>query len=199
MTATTREHKGWYVPRKLPHFDGAEVTQAITFRLADSLPRAVAEARKDEGDTAHRRRIAAALDAGYGECALRDPTLANVVERALLHGAATGYELFAWVIMPNHVHALIRQLEHRRLSDIIHGWKSWTAKEINQHRGGSGTVWQREYFDRYMRNERQFAATVAYIEADPVMAGLAEKPEDWRYSSAWWREHTSSTASSRAG
>lgn len=186
----------WYSPRVLPHFDGANINQAITFRLADSLPLAVAMAREGEGDVAHQRRIAAALDAGYGECLLRHPEIADVVERALLHAAGTRYELFAWVIMPNHVHGLIRQPEESRLSDVVHGWKSWTAKEINRVRGASGPVWQREYFDRYMRNERHFFATVAYIEANPVAAGLAKAPEEWRFGSAWWHANRLSTPSS---
>jgi REP element-mobilizing transposase RayT len=127
---------------------------------------------------------------------LREPAIADIVECALLHGVGDRYELFAWVIMPNHVHVLIRQPDGGRLSDIIHGWKPWTAKEVNRHRDGSGTIWQREYFDRYMRNERQFAATVFYIEENPVKAGLAASAAEWRFGSAWWRENKLSTASS---
>ena len=98
--------------------------------------------------------------------------------------------------MPNHVHVLIRQPENARLSDIVQAWKSWTAKAINRRRGRSGRVWQKDYFDRYMRSARQFAATVAYIEENPVKAGLAERPEDWRFGSAWWRENGPSKTSS---
>ena len=86
----SKEHKGWYVPRALPHFDLAEVVQAITFRLADALPRDVVIARRDEASAAHRRLIAAALDACHGGCLLRDPAHAEIVETALLHGA--GFE-----------------------------------------------------------------------------------------------------------
>jgi REP element-mobilizing transposase RayT len=182
-----REHKGWYVPRALPHFDSAEVAQAITFRLADALPRAVVMARKDETFAAHRRRVAAALDAGHGGCLLRDPALAEIVEAALLHGVGAGYQLFAWVIMPNHVHALIAPMADNRLADIVHAWKSWTAKAINRRRGASGSVWQREYFDRFIRDDPHFAAAVAYIEENPVKAGLAAQPADWRFGSAWRR------------
>jgi len=177
-------HKGWYAPRALPHFDSPEVVQAITFRLADALPREVALARAAETNAAHRLRVAAALDAGHGECLLRDPALAEIVEAALIHGAGVKYDLHAWVIMPNHVHALIAPIAGNRLADIVHGWKSWTAKAINRHRGDWGTVWQREYFDRFIRDERHFAAALAYIEDNPVKAGLAAKPTDWRFGSA---------------
>ena len=124
-----RDHKGWYIRRVLPHLDAPETTQAITFRLADALPRTVALARKDEQDATYRARIAEALDAGQGECLLRDPAIASIVEGVLLHADGSRYELFAWVIMPNHVHVLVRQPEGGRLPDIVHAWKSWTAKQ----------------------------------------------------------------------
>ena len=167
--------------------NSAEVVQAINFRLADALPRDVVIARRDEASAAHRRRIAAALDACHGGCLLRDPAHAEIVETALLHGAGVEYELFAWVIMPNHVHALIAPIAGNRLADIVQGWKSWSAKAINRSRGCSGAVWQREYFDRYIRDERHFAAALAYIEENRVKTGLAASPGDWRFGSAWRR------------
>ena len=90
------EHRGWYTPRKLPHFDAAGLTQAVTFRLADSLPAGIIEARRGEGAGAYRRRIEAALDAGRGSCMLRDPKNAEIVEAALRHGAGRYYDLHAW-------------------------------------------------------------------------------------------------------
>ena len=72
--------------------------QAITFRLADALPRAIVAARKNETSAAHHGWVAAALDAGYGACLLRDPELAEIVETALLHRGGTSYELFSWVV-----------------------------------------------------------------------------------------------------
>ncbi len=183
----SKEPKGWYVPHGLPHFDSPEVVQEITFRLADALPRAVAAARKDETFAAHRRRIEATLDGGHGACLLRDPALAGIVQAALLHGVGIKYELFSWVVMPNHVHTLIAPKPGNRLADVVQAWKSWTSKAINRDRGASGSVWQREYFDRFIRDERHFAAAVAYIEENPVKAGLAAKSGDWRFGSAWER------------
>ncbi len=181
------EPRGWYAPRSLPHFDSPEVLQAITFRLADALPDEVIAARRDQSDSRQSRRIAAALDAGHGACLLGDPALAGIVEAALLHGARVAYELHAWVVMPNHVHVLIAPAAGHRMPDIVQAWKSWSAKAINRRRGASGPVWRREYFDRHIRNERHLAAAVAYIEGNPVKAGLAAKAEDWRFSSAYRR------------
>jgi REP element-mobilizing transposase RayT len=86
--------------------------------------------------------------------------------------------------MPNHVHVLFAPIAGNRLADIVHAWKSWTAKAINRHRGVSGPVWQREYFDRFIRDEEHFAAALAYVEDNPVKAGLAAEPADWRFGSA---------------
>jgi len=182
---STYEHKGWYVPRGLPHLDAPGIVQAITFRLADSLPYDVIAARLGEGDAAHRRRISDALDAGYGACILREPTFAGIVERALLYGAGQRYELIAWVVMPNHVHVLISPAANGALATIVQAWKSSTAKVINRERGGDGTVWQRDYFDRFVRDDRHLAAAIAYVEENPVKAGLAVSAADWRFSSAW--------------
>lgn len=89
--------------------------------------------------------------------------------------------------MPNHVHALVEQFGGQRLDKIAQSWKSYTATEINRALGRSGPLWQREYFDRFMRDGEQLAATIAYIEANPVAAKLVGTPEEWRWSSAHWR------------
>src|SRR5205807_1534266 len=99
----------------------------------------------------------------------------TIVEEALLRGAEGRYHLHAFVIMPNHAHVLIEPAPGNRLADIVQGWKSWTAKAINRRRAASGSVWQREYFDRFMRDERHAEATIAYIEENPVKARLVAK------------------------
>ena len=130
-----------------------------------------------------RERVEAALDRGYGACWLRRPQVAALVQEALLHFEHTRYILHAWVIMPNHVHALMTALGGRHLSAILHSWKSFTAKSANRHLGRNGEFWQPDYFDRVMRDEAHFAATVDYIHWNPVKAGLCAKPEDWPWSS----------------
>jgi putative transposase len=73
------------------------------------------------------------------------------------------------------------------LSDVIQKWKSVSAHAINKSEGRTGRLWQPEYFDRFMRSEQQFEWTVAYVENNPVAAGLVESPEFWPFSSATWR------------
>jgi putative transposase len=70
------------------------------------------------------------------------------------------------------------------LSDIVRSWKTFTAAAINKQNGRSGPFWARDYFDRYMRDEAQLARTLAYIEENPVKAGLVSSPGCWPWSSA---------------
>jgi REP element-mobilizing transposase RayT len=179
----------------LPHFDGGEIPQSITFRLWDSLPQVVLkrwqlELSREIGidpESALRKRIEAYLDQGYGSCYLRRPHVATSVQNALLHFDGTRYRLSAWVVMPNHVHILLTPFAGRKLSDIMHSLKSFTAQEANELLNRKGRFWMKESFDRRIRNVEHFAAVVAYIENNPVKAGLCKRPEDWPYSSAWFK------------
>jgi REP element-mobilizing transposase RayT len=179
----------WHSRGYLPHVDGLSRQQFITFLLADSLPNAALERIKlelpneDQGSERHAR-IEAFLDVGHGSCVLRDPACGTIVEHALLHFAGIRYGLIAWVVMPNHVHALIEPQPGYVLADIVHGWKSFTANKINRLLGRPGRLWQREYWDRYIRDMEHLQSTIAYIHANPVAAGLVGTAERWPFSSA---------------
>ena len=86
--------------------------------------------------------------------------------------------------MPNHAHVVVQQVQGWPLAHVVHGWKSFTANQINRTLGRSGRAWLREYYDRFMRDNEHLATTVAYVEANPVDAGLVLRPEDWIWSSA---------------
>jgi REP element-mobilizing transposase RayT len=98
--------------------------------------------------------------------------------------AGQRYDLHGWCVMPSHVHVLMTLREGYRLGDVVKSWKTFTARRINRARGGAGSLWAPDYFDRYMRNENDFANTIAYIENNPVVAGIASRPEEWPWSSA---------------
>lgn len=185
----------WYSRGYLPHFDVPSQLQSITFRLADSLPREklrqlereLSERPEDERDVARRRTIEAWLDAGMGCCALRHPALAGLMQETLLKFDGERYRLLAWCVMPNHVHVLIEQHDH--LSRIVQSWKSYTGRWALAHNAELGLgvpgdrLWMRDYWDRYIRNQRHYDAVVAYIHDNPVKAGLCLRPEGWRWSS----------------
>lgn len=183
------DFRGWHRRGYLPHFDASGIQQAITFRLADSLPstvvarleREVEHLSDSERETARRKRVEQLLDAGSGECLLASSTCAGIVADVLLGGS--GYDVAAWVIMPNHVHILIHA--QAPLDKIVQAWKSVSSHRLNSHLGRTGSRWQAEYWDRYIRDERHFQQAKAYIQGNPVSAGLASCPSDWRWSSAY--------------
>ena len=134
-----------------------------------------------------RRRAEEYLDAGHGACWLRRPEVAALVEGALRHFDGERYRLLAWCVMPNHVHVLIETREGFPLADVLHSWKSFTSRKASKLVGRSGEFWQREYLDRYVRNAEHYQAVVAYIEENPVKAGLAKVRTEWPWSSARFR------------
>ena len=127
---------------------------------------------------------------GRGKCLLKDPRVATIVQNSLLHFDDIRYNLFAWVVMPNHTHSLLTRFEDWTLARLMHTYKSYTTHEINKLLGRAGSLWRTEYFDRYIRNAEHFRSVVKYIENNPVKAGLCAKPRDWPFSSAWFRERT---------
>jgi REP element-mobilizing transposase RayT len=187
MPDKAQQPKDWHSRGYIPHFERPGLFQGITFRLADSIPAHVLESLlqgKAADDAAKRARIEAYLNAGHGACHLRDPRVARVVEDALLYFDGARYRMIAWVVMPNHVHVLIETLADHKLGDIVHSWKSYTAKQANQILARTGHFWFREYYDRFIRDERHFANAVEYIHYNPVKAGLVAKAEDWPFGSA---------------
>ena len=185
--------KGWHSRGYLPHFDGGEILQFITLHLSDALPqnlirswRLELEREKDQEKRKiiyrQRERF---LDTGYGECYLKIESIAEMVQQSLLFFDLKKYKLTGWVIMPNHVHCLLKPLNENSLSEIMHSLKSFTSQKANKFLDRKGKFWQEDYFDRYIRNYEHFEKTLNYIELNPVKAGLCEKVKDWKYSSAY--------------
>jgi len=96
------------------------------------------------------------------------------------------YELCAWVVMPNHVHLLI--LPQVPAAVLMRWLKGSTARTANRILGRTGEpFWQDESWDHYLRNSDQLKRSIAYIEANPVSAGLVASAENWPWSSAGWQ------------
>jgi len=178
--------KFWHSRGYLPHCDVPGLLQFITFRLADSLPHEVLRRLMQEeiDDVSRHQQIEQFLDAGHGACWLKQKSVADIVEKALLHDDGKRYRLLAWCVMPNHIHALIETDSDYPVSKTVQAWKSYTARQINQHLGRSGPVWMRDYFDRYIRDDHHLTAVIAYIHSNPVKAGLVLHDQDWQHSSA---------------
>ncbi len=95
----------------------------------------------------------------------------------LLHGRGSQYELLAWVVMPNHVHVVFRLAPEQKLDSVVQQWKSVSAHQINARLDTSGAVWQKQYFDRIMRNNAMTDRAVEYVRRNPEKSGL----KDWRF------------------
>jgi putative transposase len=187
---------GWYSRGYLPHYNNRETIQSVTFRLADSLPQSKLRQLEDELsrldpakiDAARRKHIEEWLDAGMGCCALKHPELARLLHDTLQKWDGERYRLFAWCIMPNHVHVLMETLAP--LSKIVQSWKSYTGRWAMEKNAELGlgvpgrSLWMREYWDRYIRDADHFENVLHYIERNPVTAGLCKTPSDWPWSSA---------------
>jgi putative transposase len=180
-----RPHRGWHERGYMPHFDAGAVVQTVTFRLADSLPREFYEkaAVVASNNTERSFLLEKGIDQGRGNCILSDSVNADITRRTLKHFDGEQYLLLAWVIMPNHVHAMIEQVPSHSLTNVVQSWKSVSAHAINKARGRNGRIWSPDYFDRFVRDEAHYANAKYYIEYNPVKARLVDKPEDWSYSS----------------
>ena len=146
---------------------------------------------KDESDLEYRKKIETHIDNGYGSCILEVDDCANIIISSWKFFDNDRYRLLAYVVMPNHVHVLIQVMENQELSKIIHSWKSYTSNQLKKVLALLGNndlfpengVWQREYWDRFIRSEEHYHNTIAYIHYNPVKAGLVKHSKDWPWSS----------------
>ncbi len=214
--ATLKKRRGAY----LPHWTRDGAWYAVTFRLWDSLPPTVIESwlfeRKNIVKTAEQmkrplakheedrlrhlysEKVERYLDSGFGSCYMKDERIARKVADALLHFEGQRYNLAAWCVVPNHVHAVVQPfagmantggtpVPHTELPDILHSWKSFTAKEANKLLRRSGEFWQAEYYDHLIRDEADFLHAVRYVLDNPIKAGL--KNWNWVGLGKEWHGH----------
>ena len=233
MKEEFKSSENW-AKRFLPHYNAEEKLQMITYRLADSLPQEIMKSIQHLGTPqatagensktleAHKRKVIEdTLDKGYGSCILSQPQAAMIVSENWKHFHEVRYDLIAYVVMPNHVHILIKVYEGFELSKIVWSWKSYVTRRIfeipnlkqlylnsflsktefnlkstaPQERrrylkpaAACGVprkipLWQREYWDRFIRDENHFQKAIEYIHHNPVKSGLVKHPKDWEYSS----------------
>ena len=186
---------------RIPHWEVDDGIYFVTFRLFDSLPveavnrleiiRArflrrsgsmMSESLRLELDRALFRETEAWLDGGHGSCFLRDPRIAGIVQESLHYFDNDRYRMLSWAIMPNHVHTVFVLFNGGDLARVLKSWKQFTSRESNKLLGRTGQrFWEREYFDRLVRNEDQLGRTIRYVMNNPAKAGL----HDW----AWTWQH----------
>jgi putative transposase len=172
--------------RRLPHWEPQGAFFFLTWRLAGSMPVFQPILRAPRAAGAQFVELDRQLGrAACGPAWLRDPRLAVLVTETLRAGERERnyYHLRAWVVMPNHVHVLLRPTQPLR---IITRWvKGSTARRANLLLGRAGQpFWQDESWDRWVRTEQELGHLVRYIEHNPVYAGLVATPGQWPWSSA---------------
>jgi putative transposase len=198
---------GFHARGVLPHLKREGGTYFVTFRLAGTLPGEVLLRLKQEREAILQQALAAKrlltwheqeslfhwyssrvdkyLDAGHGACYLRRKDCADLVAGALRYFEHQRYELRAWVVMPNHVHAVVQPASPHCLSDILHAWKSFTAHRVQTLLPQKVVpFWQDESYDHLVRDDDDLHRMCHYTLANPVVARLCARPEDWPWSSA---------------
>jgi len=157
-------------------------------KTAEQMNRPLSEHEERRLAHLYSERVERYLDAGHGCCYMNDDRVAGIVTKALHHFDGVRYSLAAWCVMPNHVHVVLNPFAGRttptgmavpraELPDILHSWKSFTAKEANKVLRRTGDFWQAEYYDHLIRNEADFHHAVRYVLNNPIKAGL----KNWKW------------------
>lgn len=168
----TKKYRGEF----LPHIEQEGVLQFVTFRLADSLPTSklvyLEELKKKyllTGEMAALSEEITKIDewlaSGYGKCILKYEPVQQAVDSSIRYFDGTHYELYDYVIMPNHVHLLI--VPDSSVKEAMSSLKRYTTREINKIIGNKGRIWQRDHFDHMIRNYQEYNETKEYIIQNP--------------------------------
>ncbi len=201
--------ENWHNRGYLPHYEAANKYQMITYRLADSLPQEVLDRLEkslagsadcqsaftnNDYEAKKRKMIEFYLDQGMGSCVLKNEDCAKAVVDNWHYFDKKRYDLIAYVVMPNHVHLLIKTYEGYSLGELVKTWKSYSTRMIKKFLkskedadyqsalpGKENKIWQREYWDRFIRDEIHFQKSIAYILENPVKAGLVKNWQEWNW------------------
>lgn len=184
--------------KNLPHWRQENVIYFVTSRLGDSMPQEklsqwqkarqawlnghglsasdkltkLPEEQQHEFHQQFTKLWHQWLDAGYGACWLGDPPIRKLVIDQFFKHDGDGSRLDAWVVMPNHFHALVQVREVGGLGRLVQHWKGGSAREINQVIGRAGSLWQQEPHDHIVRSEAQLQHYRRYVAKNPIDARL---------------------------
>ncbi len=193
--------------RKLPHYQPRQSVFFVTFRLDFPIPEKYLLSyqnlkeglRAQYGSTAEspdskaliQKRLFAYTDSVYHEydcgrniCA--HPELATMIRDSILDLHEAECFLYAFTLMPNHVHMLIRPLMQEgkpvQISKIMQQLKGSTARAANLMLNRTGHFWNREYYDHWVRNQQELVNVIRYIRDNPLQAGLTKNAEQWPWT-----------------
>ncbi|OGV47243.1 MAG: hypothetical protein A2X46_18025 [Lentisphaerae bacterium GWF2_57_35] len=89
------------------------------------------------------------------------------------------WSCYLFVLMPDHVHALLSFDHTKGMSQTVRNWKRY-------HASHHGVLWQENFFDHRIRSEQEFSEKYAYIERNPVAKNLCATPEEWPWKISSW-------------
>ena len=180
-----------FTANRLPHWQQESVVYFVTFRLADAVPQRLRtqwESEREvwlrvhpqpwsaEVEREYHERFSGAierwLDAGHGSCILRRRECGEILATALRYFDGHRAAIISAVVMPNHVHAVFVQNPNWPLEKLLRSWKSFTSRKIDVLLSRNGSLWQRDYFDRLVRDQKHFANCIRYIRRNPRRAQL---------------------------
>ena len=92
-------------------------------------------------------------------------------------------QLFAYMIMNNHIHLVIQPSPDRTLAEIVRDLKKWTSRH-NAAKPLRTPLWERRYDDNLIRSAEEMQTIINYVHSNPVRVGLVTEPEDYIWSSA---------------
>jgi len=197
--------------RRLPHIQPEGATFFVTSRLAGSLPVEVVEKLMQERERIDReleniknkkeraeraylesRRLFGKWDNELDKSAtgvkyLDDPRIADMVAGSLHFRDSKVFDLIAYCVMPNHIHIVFTPLEESKdkyypLSKIMHSLKRHAVNEANLILGRTGSFWQHENYDHFVRDDAEFERIVKYVLYNPVKANLVKEQKDWKWT-----------------
>jgi len=195
----------------LPHLELEDSTYFVTFRLAGTLPKKVLEqlqqerwttleiAKKEKRKLTEQEqtrlkyvestKIHRYLDQGIGDCWLREPSVAAMVNESIRHFDGSRYVSHALCIMPNHLHWLLTPIQgslpskvDSPLISIMHTIKSYTSHQANKLLKRQGSFWSKEYYDHLVRSSEEFGRLLIYILENPIKAGLCKRWDEWPWT-----------------
>lgn len=162
-------------------FDDLELRRKDIIRTAAYMGRSLSSHEEQELESLYFKMMTL-LSCDRGAKFLKNPVVANVVADAFRYFDGERYTLFAWVVMSNHVHVILQPHEEWQLPQIIHSWKSFTARKANKILGRTGAFWQTEYYDHLIRHENDLYRCIAYTWENPEKAGLRAYKWRWKRS-----------------
>ncbi|MDQ8207634.1 transposase [Coraliomargarita sp. SDUM461003] len=180
--------------RHLPQWKQVNATYFVTARLMDSLPIHILNQWKEKKAlwltqnpkpwSAMQQRyyklnfpekMERWLDQGMGDCLLKVQANREFLIQSLRFRDGIDYFLGDWVIMPNHVHLLLRPFGDASLSNILQALKGVSAHRINKALGRTGSLWMEESFTHIVRNYEKLKQASDYIQQNPIKAKLSSE------------------------